>query len=123
MPPSLNPLAEGLNRRLEAAAPEVLAMLSAYGRRIYFPKGILSQSAEAKQKAKRFNATIGIATEGDGPMHLASTAKHLGDIEPAEGGSGSRDHFFDARLASHVRGDGLGLVASFADFGDRRLRP
>jgi len=29
----------------------------------YFPKGIISQSAEAKQKAHRFNATIGIATE------------------------------------------------------------
>jgi len=81
---ALNPLAIGLNERLETAAPEVMAMLSSMGRRLYFPKGILSQSAEAKQKAKRFNATIGIATEGDGPMHLASAAKHLADIKPAE---------------------------------------
>jgi len=73
----LNPLAKGLNERLEKAAPEILAMLSSMGRRLYFPKGILSQSAEAKKKATRFNATIGIATEKDGPMHLASAAKHL----------------------------------------------
>jgi aspartate/methionine/tyrosine aminotransferase len=80
----LNPLAIGLNERLETAAPEVMAMLSSMGRRLYFPKGILSQSAEAKRKATRFNATVGIATEGDGPMHLASAAKHLADITPAE---------------------------------------
>ena len=79
-----NPLAKDLNERLEAAAPEILAMLSSMGRRLYFPKGILSQSAEAKQKATRFNATIGIATEGDGPMHLASAAKYLVDIDPSE---------------------------------------
>lgn len=82
--PVIHPLAKGLNERLEAASPEILAMLSSMGRRLYFPKGILSQSAEAKQKATRFNATIGIATEGGGPMHLASAAKHLVDIEPAE---------------------------------------
>ncbi len=81
---NLNPLAKDLNERLEVAAPEILAMLSSMGRRLYFPKGILSQSAEAKQKATRFNATIGIATEGDGPMHLASAAKHLVGIEPSE---------------------------------------
>jgi len=80
----LNPLAKGLNERLEAAAPEIMAMLSSMGRRLYFPKGILSQSAEAKQKATRFNATIGIATEGGGPMHLACAAQHLVDIAPAE---------------------------------------
>lgn len=78
------PLARDLNERLDKAAPEVLEMLSALGRRLYFPKGILTQSAEAKEKAHRFNATIGIATEGGGPMHLASVAKHLVDITPAE---------------------------------------
>ena len=80
----LNPLARELNARLEAAAPEVHAMLSGLGRRLYFPKGILSQSAEANQKANRFNATIGIATEGGGPMYLRSIARYLRDIEPAE---------------------------------------
>ncbi len=59
-------------------------MLSAYGRRLYFPKGIISQSAEAKQKAHRFNATIGIATEGKGPMALPSVAAQLGGIPAAD---------------------------------------
>lgn len=81
---NLTPLAKDLNARLEVAAPEILALLSSMGRRLYFPKGILSQSAEAKQRATRFNATIGIATEGGGPMHLASAAKHLAGIDPAE---------------------------------------
>jgi aspartate/methionine/tyrosine aminotransferase len=80
----LNPLAQALNARLEEVAPEVLATLSGLGRRLYFPKGILSQSAEASQKGKRFNATIGIATEGHEPMHLPSIASHLVDMDPAE---------------------------------------
>lgn len=80
----IKPLAKGLNEQLEQAAPEVLAMLSSYGRRLYFPKGILSQSAEAKEKANRINATIGIATEGDGPMHLASIQSELAAMDPAE---------------------------------------
>jgi aspartate/methionine/tyrosine aminotransferase len=79
-----NPLAQQLNERLEQAAPAVLAMLSPLGRRLYFPKGILSQTAEAKQKAKRFNATIGIATEGGGPMYLPSMHRHLTDVAPAD---------------------------------------
>ncbi|MFP6656264.1 MAG: aminotransferase class I/II-fold pyridoxal phosphate-dependent enzyme [Myxococcota bacterium] len=81
---SLNPIARALYEKLDQAAPEVLAMLSAYGRRLYFPKGIISQTAEAKQKAHRFNATIGIATEGGGPMALASITKNLGDISAAD---------------------------------------
>ena len=78
------PLARDLNERLAKAAPEVLDMLSALGRRLYFPKGILTQSAEAKAKAHRMNATIGIATEGGAPMHLASIAAHLVDVAPEE---------------------------------------
>lgn len=78
----LNPLAVELNETITAGAPEVLEMLSAYGRRIYFPRGILSQSAEAKEKAHRFNATIGIATEGGHAMHLDSVQQHLADVPP-----------------------------------------
>jgi aspartate/methionine/tyrosine aminotransferase len=80
----VNPLAKQLNDRLEQAAPAVHAMLSPLGRRLYFPKGILSQTAEARQKAKRFNATIGIATEGGGPMYLPSMQRHLVDVSPAD---------------------------------------
>jgi len=81
---NLNPLAAQLNARLETAAPEVLAMLSGLGRRLYYPKGILTQSAEARQKAHRFNATIGIATEGEEPMHLPSIARSLVGISAAD---------------------------------------
>jgi aspartate/methionine/tyrosine aminotransferase len=86
MPPSenLHPIAQELNRKLEAASPEVFGMLSGLGRRLYFPKGILSQGAEAKVKAKRVNATIGIATEGGAPMRLPSLARHLAELDPSE---------------------------------------
>ena len=80
----LNPIAQALREKLEQAAPEVLSMLSAYGRRLYFPKGIISQTAEAKQKAHRFNATIGIATEADGPMSLPSISSQLGEVSAAD---------------------------------------
>jgi aspartate/methionine/tyrosine aminotransferase len=107
--PSLNPLAQGLNQRLEAAAPEVLAMLSALGRRLYFPKGILSQSAEARQRGHRFNATIGIATEGKSPMHLPSITRYLRDLDPAEavdyappaGRPGLRERWWEKLLAEN----------------------
>jgi len=105
----LNPLARELNERLEKAAPEVLAMLSALGRRLYFPKGILTQSAEAGARAHRFNATIGIATEGDGPMALPSVLEHLADIDakdavkyaPPAGQMGLREHWRDKMLAEN----------------------
>src|SRR5688572_11834730 len=77
------PLAAELNSILEREAPQVLHMLSALGKRFYFPKGIISQSAEAKAKAHRFNATIGIATEKGGPMHLPSLQKYF-QIDPAD---------------------------------------
>ena len=71
----MNPLAEDLNRTLEGTI--VGAMLSDLGRRLYFPKGIVAQSAEAKQGARRFNATIGMATEGGRPMNLPSIRKMM----------------------------------------------
>lgn len=79
-----NPLAESLNDRIKEASPEVFAMLSPLGRDIYFPKGILSQSAEADEKAHRFNATIGIATEQGDAMHLPSIKQYLRNIEANE---------------------------------------
>jgi aspartate/methionine/tyrosine aminotransferase len=81
---AINPLASELNEKLAKNAPEVFAMLSDYGRRAYFPKGILTQSAEAKAKAHRFNATIGIATEGGGPMYLDSIQQRVPGLEPKD---------------------------------------
>lgn len=66
----MNTIAAELNRTLEnTVAGELLSDL---GRRLYFPKGIVAQSAEAKQKAKRFNATVGMAKQGGQPMFLPS---------------------------------------------------
>jgi aspartate/methionine/tyrosine aminotransferase len=117
--PALHPLARELNQRLEAVAPEVFAMLSALGRRLYFPKGILSQSAEAGAKAKKMNATIGIATEGGEPMSLPSMAAHLRGITPAEafnyappaGQPALRERWKEKMLAENpsLRGKTIGL--------------
>lgn len=75
--------AERLNDTLKKNAPHVFAMLSELGRALYFPKeGILSQSAQAKAKAHRFNATIGIALEDGVPMHLDVIQSHLTDFSP-----------------------------------------
>jgi aspartate/methionine/tyrosine aminotransferase len=147
MSPPTNPLALELNERLETAAPEVLGMLSSLGRRLYFPKGILSQSAEAKAKAHRFNATIGIATEDGAPMHLRSIARHLVDVEPGEafsyappaGQPALRERWRQKALAENpsLRGKAIGLpiVTSaithglslvgdlFVDPGDRIVLP
>jgi aspartate/methionine/tyrosine aminotransferase len=80
----VRPLAAALNEVIERENPRVYAMLSEFGRRIYFPKGILSQSAEAKEKAHRFDATIGIAREKGGPMFLPSIMQYFSGLSPAD---------------------------------------
>ncbi|RXZ81218.1 aminotransferase class I/II-fold pyridoxal phosphate-dependent enzyme [Paenibacillaceae bacterium] len=81
----MNPLAKQLNATIEQENPHIYEMLSGIGKAIYFPKeGILSQSAEAKSKAKKFNATIGIATEGGQPMHLKIIQDTLSAYEPKD---------------------------------------
>ncbi|GGF98933.1 aminotransferase class I/II-fold pyridoxal phosphate-dependent enzyme [Paenibacillus abyssi] len=81
----MNPLAQQLNEAIEQENAHVYSMLSGIGKAIYFPKeGILSQSAEAKAKAKKFNATIGIATEGGQPMHLKVIQDTLSSYEPKD---------------------------------------
>ncbi len=78
----MNALAEELNEALAGSVAERL--LSALGRRMYFPKGIVSQSAEADEKAHRFNATIGMAYEGGEPMILDSIRAGLPSLSPKE---------------------------------------
>ena len=78
----MHPLAEELNRTLEGTVAGDL--LSDLGRRLYFPKGIVAQSAEAKKHAKRMNATIGIAYRGGRPMYLDSIRSLLDKLEPEE---------------------------------------
>jgi aspartate/methionine/tyrosine aminotransferase len=144
---TLNPLARQLNDELEGDASIVLEMFSRYGRRAYFPKGILTQSAEAKAKAHRFNATIGIATEGGGPMYLDSIHDQVAGVEPVDsytyappaGRPGLRKRWREKllsenpSLADKTFGDpittsaithGLALVGDlFVDEGDVMLLP
>ncbi|MGM1048692.1 MAG: aminotransferase class I/II-fold pyridoxal phosphate-dependent enzyme [Bacillota bacterium] len=81
----MNPLAGQLNESIKAGSPHVYDMLSNLGREIYFPKeGILSQSAEASSHAKKYNATIGIATEGGIPMHLGVIQDKLSAFQPKD---------------------------------------
>ncbi|HUC91631.1 MAG TPA: aminotransferase class I/II-fold pyridoxal phosphate-dependent enzyme [Paenibacillus sp.] len=81
----MNPLAQQLNETIERENANVYAMLSGLGKAIYFPKvGILSQSAEAKMKANKFNATIGIALENGRPMHLKVIQDTLSAYEPKD---------------------------------------
>ena len=83
---ALNPLAIELNEALRDAAPSVYALLSELGKRIYLPKGILSQTAEANALAHQFNATRAIAldfSEGTGDlMHLPVSRKLVPELTP-----------------------------------------
>ncbi len=77
-------LATALNETIERENPYIYSMLSEFGKRLYFPKGILAQSAEAKDKAKRYDATIGIARENGKPMFLPSVMRYFNELTPAE---------------------------------------
>jgi aspartate/methionine/tyrosine aminotransferase len=81
----MNPLAKQLNETLERENPHIYEMLSILGKEIYFPKvGILSQSAEAKTKATKYNATIGTALENGQPMHLKVIQDTLSAYAPKD---------------------------------------
>ncbi|HEY9055041.1 MAG TPA: aminotransferase class I/II-fold pyridoxal phosphate-dependent enzyme [Rectinemataceae bacterium] len=78
----MNQLALELNAVLEGKSPSRL--LSDMGKRMYFPKGILTQSAEAGEKATRFNATIGMAYERGEPMMLDALREALPSLSRTE---------------------------------------
>ncbi|MGC7873021.1 aminotransferase class I/II-fold pyridoxal phosphate-dependent enzyme [Desulfosporosinus sp. SYSU MS00001] len=78
----MNEIAQELNDRIKKENPHVYELLSDLGRNMYYPKGILTQTAEAKQKAHRFDATIGIATEGNQPMFLPVIHNTLSEYDP-----------------------------------------
>jgi aspartate/methionine/tyrosine aminotransferase len=80
----MHPLAQELNETLKRGNPAFFYSLSDFGREIFFPKGILTQSAEAKLKAHRFNATIGTAREKNGIMHLRSVMDRFSGLTPDE---------------------------------------
>jgi len=80
----MNPIAEELNEIIIEGNEHIYEMLSHVGKNLFFPKGILSQGAEAKEKAHKFNATIGMATEKGRTMHLPSVMAMLNALRPKE---------------------------------------
>jgi len=80
----MNPIAKELNDILQAQSPDLFNMLSDVGKKLFFPKGILSQSAEAKEKAHAINATIGIAKEEGGIMCLPSVMRLVDPLAAEE---------------------------------------
>lgn len=87
----------------------MFAALSALGRELYFPKGILTQAAEAREKAGRYNATIGIAKSGGQAMHLPAVMDMVRglspdqalDYAPATGNAGLRGRWLEDMLAKN----------------------
>lgn len=80
----MNPLAVELNKIIEQRNPQIIEMLSQVGKALFFPKGILSQSAEAKEKAHRINATIGIAKESGRTMCFDTIISSICDIPASQ---------------------------------------
>lgn len=78
----LHCLAQELNLVLEGTTPGQL--LSDFGRRMYFPKGIIAQSNEAKQLGKVANATIGMTVHEGKPVVLPCIQKQTPDLTPQE---------------------------------------
>ena len=75
-------LAVELNKKLEGCS--IYNLMSDFGKRFYFPKGIVAQAAEAGSKADRFNATVGMATENGKPMFLPSIMNYLSGLDSSE---------------------------------------
>ena len=78
----LNTLSQELNSIL--AGTTAGSLLSDLGTRIYFPKGIIAQSAEAKKLGKTANATIGTALQNGKPIILDSVHKFAPELSAAE---------------------------------------
>lgn len=143
----MNKLAEELNQLIWTNTPCICEMLSSLGKELFYPKGILSQSAEAKQKATRYNATIGIAKEGEQAMHLPSVMKQFSghvpnDVLPYAPAAGKpelrckwreemlgkntalRDRSISLPIVTSGITHGLSLAADlFVDTGDTVLLP
>lgn len=78
----MNNLAVELNSQLEGTV--AARMFSELGKRMYFPKGIVAQAAEAKQRAHRFNATVGMAYQGGDVMTLPLMRELTAPLGPSE---------------------------------------
>jgi len=97
----MNPIAGHLNQIIKYENPQLFFSLSRLGKNLFFPRGIPSQGLEAKKKAHRINATIGIAKEAGHTMRLDSVKDLIDPIRPSEaltyassyGVEGLREHW------------------------------
>ena len=80
----MNEIAKEMNNILKKKSPTIFSLLSDFGKEIYMPKGIISQSEEAKLHAYECNATIGIAKENGEPMYLTAVNKFFNYLTPSE---------------------------------------
>ena len=78
----MHPIATELNDILRGTVVE--ALLSDVGQRMFFPKGIVAQAAEAAHAGVRHNATQGIATVNGEPYALPSVARHYAHLSSAQ---------------------------------------
>lgn len=78
----INPLAQELNDIL--AETSIGKMFSDLGKRMYFPKGIIAQSGEAKTYGKVANGTIGTTVINGKTAILPSIQKQLPSLTSAE---------------------------------------
>ncbi len=78
----LHCLAQELNKVLEGTTPGQL--MSEFGRRMYFPKGIIAQSNEAKQLGRVANATIGMTVSQGKPVVLPCIQKQTPGLSSQE---------------------------------------
>jgi aspartate/methionine/tyrosine aminotransferase len=80
----MDTLAKELNEVLRTTVVD--GFLSDVGRRMFFPKGIVAQSAEAGTKATTYNATIGMAVKNGQPMYLSDIYDKFvpGSFKPSE---------------------------------------
>ncbi|MDR0376826.1 MAG: aminotransferase class I/II-fold pyridoxal phosphate-dependent enzyme [Spirochaetaceae bacterium] len=75
-------LARELNAVLGDTTPG--ALLSAMGRKLYFPKGIIAQGAEAKQFSTFANGTLGIAVKQKTPLILSPLKEQVPGLNAGE---------------------------------------
>lgn len=80
----ISPLALAHNEDIKKTNLSVYNMLSELGKSLYFPKGIITQSSEAAKLATKFNATIGIATNGKDPLSLPTARAFFNQVSNSE---------------------------------------
>jgi len=76
---NMNSLALNLNNILNETQAGFL--LSSMGKKLYFPKGIVAQSAEASAKANKYNATAGMAFNKKKPLILSGLSYNINNMD------------------------------------------